>query len=482
MKLFQYIKLICVMMVVFMRADILVAQSCSSSTPHFTIDMTGVPDSVWMVDTVRSGQCCSTTNPDKCIHFTVTLDSRAQGVSVNLTGGTGTTYYDIGCSSSTLVGDTICLSGVGPYEITICKPGNNVQTYTIKSIPKPQVAEATVIVNSSCTKEMSVQGLSESSILWYSVGNNSTYNSYLNCTSGCDTTVVTVPLSGYPAYVDYVVSGYNIKMLCDTNKFYDTIRVYMYNLPSVSVSLDTAYLCPGTTTAIITATPTGGLSPYSYLWSDSTTTSSISLSAGTYWVRVTDSLGCYYAYDTVTLISASKPAANITGADTLCQNATQTYRTTASTGKTYLWACNTATFNGATSLDSAVISFTQTGTHTLSLTVIDAVTGCDSTITKQVFVDSLPIASIAGNTPLCEGSLGEIYTTTYNASYGYSWATLGGTIVSGGSSNAATVNWPTIGSNYVQVIVSKRPFGCNTTATYNVLVTPLPVTGPINHD
>ena len=482
MKLTLHIKFICLMILFFIWADKLYGQGCSGSTPHYTIDMTGVSDSVWTVDTVRNGLCCSTSSPDKCIHFTVTLDSKAQGLSVNLTGGTGTTYYDISCSSSTLVGDTICLSGVGPYEITICKPGNNVQTYTIRSIPKPQVAEATVTVNSSCTKEMSVQGLSESSIAWYSVGNNSTYNSYLNCTSGCDTTVVTVPLSGYPTYVDYVVSGYNIKMLCDTNKFYDTIRVYMYNLPSVSVSPDTAYLCPGTTTATITATPTGGLSPYSYLWSDSTTASSISLSAGTYWVRVTDSLGCYYAYDTVTVISASKPAANITGVDSLCQNATQTYSTSTATGKTYQWSCGTGTFSGSTLLDSIVISFTQGGTHTLSLTVTDTVTGCDSTITKQIFVDSLPVANVVGNAPVCEESFGEIYTATYNASYGYSWATLGGTIVSGGNTNTVTLNWLSSGSNNVQVTVSRLPFGCNTTVTYNVLVTPLPATGLINHD
>ena len=447
------------------------------------MDMTGAPDSVWVSpSTTRSGQCCGVSSSDKCIHFTITLDVMSQGVSVNVSGGTGTTYYNVSCGTSVLVGDTFCLSGVGPHEVTICKPGSNIQTYTITSVTKPRIVNDAVLLNSSCTKTLMAKGFNVSSLKWTSVGNNSTYNSYLSCLSGCDSTVVTIPSTGFPAYVDYVVSGYNAKLTCDTNKFYDTVRVFMFSKPSVTISPKPIYLCTGTSSALVAANATGGLAPYKYLWSNSSTSASQNLPAGTYWVRVTDSLGCSYAYDTVTVTSSSKPPANITGNDTLCQNMAQTYRTSASAGKTYQWSCSTGTYSGSTSLDSAVISFTQTGTHTLSLTVTDTVTGCDSTITKQVFVDSLPVGSVVGNTPVCEGSLGYVYTATYNASYGYSWATFGGTIVSGASTNVATVNWPTAGSNNVQVTISKLSSGCSTTITYNIWVTPLPVTGPINHD
>jgi large repetitive protein len=483
MKLTPHIKFICLIMIFFIWADKLYGQGCSSSTPHYTIDMTGAPDSVWVSpSTTRSGQCCGASSSDKCIHFTITLDVMSQGVSVNLSGGTGATYYNVGCGTSVLVGDTFCLSGVGPHEVTICKPGSNIQTYTITSVTKPRVVKDTVLINPSCSKTLRTKGFNPSTIKWTSVGNNSTYNSYLSCLSGCDTTVVTIPSTGFPAYVDYVVSGYNVKLTCDTNKFYDTVRVFMYSKPTVSLLPKPAYLCAGLGTKNITATATGGLAPYKYLWSNASTAATQNLSVGTYWVRVTDSLGCSYGYDTVTIAAAAKPAASIAGADTVCMNAASTYRTTALAGKTYQWSCSTATVNGSAFLDSASIGFYQAGTHTLSLTVTDTATGCDSTITKQVYIDSVPAATVTGNTPVCKGSLGVVYTATYNANYSYSWATLGGTIVAGASTNSLTVNWPTAGSNNVQVTVSKQPSGCSTAITYNVLVLPPPATGAINHN
>lgn len=481
MKAAAHIKTVCFVLFILISTGRLVAQGCSSTTPHFTIDMTGSPDSIWTSTPVaRDGQCCSTTAPDRCIHFTITLDINAQGVSVQVSGATGTTYYEVNCANSTLVGDTICLSGVGPHEVTICKPGNNLQTYTIASIPKPHVAEDSIWLNPSCQQQITVSGLNESTITWKSISNSSTYNAYLNCLSGCDTTTVTLPQSGFPAYVDYIVSGYNIRLACDTNKFQDTIRVFMFGSPSVSISPSGAYQC-GSASATVTAIGSGGLPPYQYKWSDSGTSATRLLTSGTYWVRITDSLGCSYGYDTVTIVAASKPAAGISGSDSLCRYDTSVYSTTASSGKTYLWSCSTATVSGSSTLSSAAFIFGQPGIHTISLTVTDTATGCDSTVTKQVFADSVATISVLGNSIVCEGSSGEVYTVANNAGYSYSWSISGGNIASGGSTNTVTVDWPAAVNGSLQATVTKPPLGCTSSQTLAVTVTPLPVTSPINH-
>lgn len=61
---------------------------------------------------------------------------------------------------------------------------------------------------------------------------------------------------------------------------------------SVSINIDNAISCNGNSNGQLTATPSGGVAPYTYLWSNGATTATISgLIAGTYSVTVTDNLG-----------------------------------------------------------------------------------------------------------------------------------------------------------------------------------------------
>lgn len=71
-----------------------------------------------------------------------------------------------------------------------------------------------------------------------------------------------------------------------------TINVTVHQKPSNTLSI-VSTPCMGGTNGIISSTTTGGSTPYHYLWSNGTTSNPLdTISAGTYFVTVTDSFGC----------------------------------------------------------------------------------------------------------------------------------------------------------------------------------------------
>ncbi|MBL4704186.1 MAG: hypothetical protein JKY54_06680, partial [Flavobacteriales bacterium] len=102
---------------------------CDPSVPVFIADLTGGPDSVWVSPNVsRDGHCCGVTGANNCINFIITLDPGAAGISFNVISGAmpgGALFYQVNCGPAIAIGDPICLVGVGPHNITFCKPGNN---------------------------------------------------------------------------------------------------------------------------------------------------------------------------------------------------------------------------------------------------------------------------------------------------------------------------------------------------------------------
>jgi gliding motility-associated-like protein len=131
-----------------------------------------------------------------------------------------------------------------------------------------------------------------------------------------------------------------------------------------------------------TATPTGGTSPYTYLWSNGQTTPILgALTPGTYSCVITDASGCSItAIGLVTGISNLAPDAGLT--TTITQG--QTTMLNGSGGQTYVWSpssslsCNTC--------QNPIASPTVTTTYTL--TVSDSL-GCTQFDTVTVFVDIL---------------------------------------------------------------------------------------------
>lgn len=102
--------------------------------------------------------------------------------------------------------------------------------------------------------------------------------------------------------------------------FLDAISVNIpYNLALASSAVNIG--C-GNTTGSATATPTGGVAPYTYLWSNGEITPTITgLTVGDYTITITDSVGCVKA-DTVTISNAANaPDVHVRGAlNPLCDS------------------------------------------------------------------------------------------------------------------------------------------------------------------
>lgn len=285
--------------------------TCDPGVPNFVVDLSGNADSAWVSSAVkRKDNCCTTSFPDRCITFLLTLDTGAQGFKFDIASGAkppGALFYQIdNCDSIYQVGDPICLPGPGPYEISFCKPGANLNTYGITSIAKPEASPPTV-VSDGCSAQIFAKNFIESSITWTSTPVDATHNSYLDCTSGCDTVNVAIDSGDSPPpFIDYAVSGVP-EGGCDGDTVTLTIRVFFVTDKFVEILPKDPVICFGGTTASVTANPNGGAAPYTYLWSTGETTQSINVGVGTYSVVMYDSTDCPPVFDTVVVTANPSP-------------------------------------------------------------------------------------------------------------------------------------------------------------------------------
>src|SRR5687768_17065975 len=106
-------KKVLLLLTLFFFSELTFSQ-CGPGVPTFTVDLTGDPDSTWTSPFVaRNGNCCTSTPPDKCVDFVITLDPGAVGITFDIVDGAipgGALFYQINCGPPQPVGTVICLS------------------------------------------------------------------------------------------------------------------------------------------------------------------------------------------------------------------------------------------------------------------------------------------------------------------------------------------------------------------------------------
>ncbi len=176
------------------------------------------------------------------------------------------------------------------------------------------------------------------------------------------------------------------------------------------------------------------------------------------------------------------PLPTITGPGVVCAGSTGNIYSTEPSNSNYQWtvsAGGTITSGGGVSDQTVTVTWNAPGAQTVSINYHDP-NGCTaaSPASYAVTVNPLPVVTIAGNTLVCAGTTGLVYTTQAGMS-NYLWnVSAGGTVTGGGSAadNTITVTWSTAGAQTVSVNY-KDLNGCsaNSPAMYAITVNPLPV-------
>jgi len=238
--------------------------------------------------------------------------------------------------------------------------------------------------------------------------------------------------------------------------------------------------CDGTGT--VTITPTGGIGPYTYLWSPGgeTTSNLNNLPAGTYTYTVNDAFcRTYTGTATVSATPVSTFSASNGGNDILangvCANvaAQFTDNSTSSAGTITTWDWNFGD-GGTDNSQNPSHTFTTAGTYNVRLiTITDE--GCTDTVTVPVTVHPLPVASFTA-TDECL-NVATVFTDASTVS--------SGTIVTWdwdfGDSNTSAVQSPTntysTDGTYTITLNVVSDMGCNNTIPFTATATvyPLPV-------
>jgi len=171
-----------------------------------------------------------------------------------------------------------------------------------------------------------------------------------------------------------------------TYHFSDTFNITPGYVTATKSQISATCASPGR----IMATANGGLPPYTYLWNNGSTSSSIDNPLnGTYSVRITDHGGCH---DTAGFIVSGTEYGNVTAAFSLSPQLTSIAHpavqfTDHSKDELGIqnWQWNFGISDSASSLQNPVFSYTDTGTFCVTLRVTDN-QGCRDSATNCVVV------------------------------------------------------------------------------------------------
>ncbi len=255
-----------------------------------------------------------------------------------------------------------------------------------------------------------------------------------------------------------------------------SLTVTVNSLPTALAGSDQVITC-STTTATINGSGSSSGVNFSYTWlttggnfvSGNTTSSPVVNQAGTYNVTVTNTTtGCIATDQMFVTSNTTLPAASA-GTDLMLSCTTSNVNLDGSGSSSgvsfnYLWSTTGGNIVSGGSTTSPTIN--QAGTYTI--TVTNTTNGCTATDVMTVTNNS--------SAPIASGGIDKVLTCTTTsvildgsasssgAGITYNWSTVGGNIVSGGSTTSPTVNQ----AGAYTLTVTNTSNGCSTTDVVNV--------------
>jgi hypothetical protein len=373
------------------------------------------------VVSVTIGQ--ATTLVATATHTNVSCNGGDDGtITVTATGGTTPYTYDAG--AGTVAGNVISGLIAGDYTVTVTDDnGCSVTVDVTIEEPATALSASAAIVSDYNGEDISCFGAADGEAEVTATGGTAPYD-YLWSTGSTDKTATGLGAGTYTVTVTDAndCTTTTSVTLSQPDELTATAAVTSdYNGADIS--------CFGETDGSASVTPTGGTTPYSYLWSNgSTLATATGLGAGSYTVTVTDANGCSVV-KTVTLSEPSPLTAVISAqSDASCNGFADGSATVTASGGTpaydYDWSDGGT---GATRTDLAA------GTYTI--TVTDA-NGCSAVVSVTIGQATTLVATATHTDVSCNGgddgtitvtATGGTTPYTYDASAG----TVAGNVISG---------------------------------------------------
>ncbi|MEO0312203.1 MAG: hypothetical protein RIQ89_1860 [Bacteroidota bacterium] len=352
-------------------------------------------------------------------------------LSTNIIGGTGPYSYSWSNGNTT---SSINQLYANNYAITVTD-ANGCVWNGIETINQP-IMLATVNYNTSATCNSSNGGISVNG-----VGGTAPYT-YL-WSNGISSNVMS-----------NVVAGTYTLTLTDANNcaLDTTFAIQNINGPSLSAGTVSNVSCYGGNNGSASLTLSSGTAPFTYLWSNGATADSAgSLSAGTYYVEVTDANSCIGA-TTITITEPNPLSSQISGGNVLCHSDTTGSANVIASGGTgnyhYHWS-NGDTISNIINLSAGIYSVTITDDN-----------GCTTTNSIEVTQPSPLTISGTTQSPSCSQATGSIIISTSGGTgpYTYIWQ--------GATSNSSIASQLAAG-NYEVTITDFN--GCNIMQSYTLI-------------
>ncbi|PZW41439.1 putative secreted protein (Por secretion system target) [Mesonia algae] len=369
-----------------------------------TASLSGVAAGTYDVTITDANGCTATssvtiTEPTTLVATSVvdtniTCNAGTDGsATASATGGTApyTYLWSNAATTASIVG-----VAAGTYNVTITDANGCIDTSSVTiTEPTAFIAASVVDTNISCNSgadgsatASAIGGTAPYTYLW---SNAATTASLVNVTAGT----------------------YNVT-ITDANGCTDTSSVTITEptaLVATSV-IDANVSCNGGSEGAATASATGGIAPYTYLWSNTATTASLSgVAAGTYNVTITDANGCTDNSSVTITEPTALVAASVVDANVTCNGGTDGAATVniSSDGAapfTYLWSnsVTTASLSGvAAGTYDVTITDANGCTATSSVTITEpttlvATSVVDTNITCNAGTDGSATASATGGT------------------------------------------------------------------------------------
>lgn len=418
------------------------------------------------------------------LQVTTTLNPPCFGLTngsivMNITGGAPAynwTWTRTGGGTGSGTGTTISNLASGTYNVTLRdNNGTGCSTsFTVTLTQNPQIVATATPVNALCNGGTGSVNLSVT-------GGTPGYT-YAWTRTGGGFSATTQNLSG-------VTPGtYNVTVT-DSRNCTTTASATVTQPLAITVSPSVTHiLCNGQSTGSITLVPdlvTGGVPPYTYLWSNGSSAPTISnLAAGNYSVTVTDANGCSINSGAIAVNQPSAIIASANAAAIPCNGGTTTITVNASGGTgTLQYSLNGGTFQlsnqftGITASPSPYIITVRDANNCTTTTSVTVTQPAPLTLSTSVVHPTCPPSA---DPPVnADGAI----NLTVNGGTGtktFAWTASNGGIIPSGQEDDQNLTGLQAGT-YTVVVTDANNCTATTSVTLNYL-NPNPVQpGSINH-